>query len=126
VSNPGHLRGRQRRKPLSYPLRLANIHSRYSISTDAPLEIIQVGTTGVVYAPSDAFDFENKPTHTVRITASDSKEDPALSLVTTKSVTIEVVDVNDESPRLTPSSSSAQVLLQNLRRDSPTEVVGIC
>ena len=94
---------------------------RFSISTNVPLEVD--AETGVVYAPEGAFDYETNPNHTVRvrevlccygygvfvfplcllqIVATDSRENPELSQVSSPFlVTINVVDVNDESPKLT-------------------------
>ena len=79
----------------------------FSISTNAPLEVDPI--SGVVYAPEGAFDFEANPEHTVRIVATDSRDDPELSQVSSPFlVTITVEDVNDESPRLT-SPNGTQV-----------------
>ena len=73
----------------------------FSISTNAPLEVDPV--SGVVYAPVEgAFDYETNPEHTVRIVATDSRDNPELSRVSPPFiVTISVEDVNDEPPRLT-------------------------
>ena len=95
----------------------------FSISTNAPLEVDPI--SGVVYAPLEgAFDYETNPEHTVRIVATDSRDDPELSRVSPPFlVTINVEDVNDESPRLTSPDGtqgqfkrhfSSQNMFQNL------------
>ena len=88
----------------------------FSISTNVPLEVDSV--TGVVYAPESAFDYETNSNHTVRITATDSRENPELSQVSSPFlVTINVGDVNDEIPRLTSLDGTQFCIYENTNPD---------
>ena len=88
---------------------------RYRLATEQSM--FQIGATNGMIKARGSFDFEDVPRYVFTVLAVDEGEQP---LTSTTTVTVIVLDVNDEKPRFTLSNYTMQVS----ERQQPGVVVG--